>query len=36
MLGNNQANCFRVHEELTMDSLGKFPLAPSVRDEKEE
>jgi hypothetical protein len=29
LLGNNQANCFRAHKELTMDPLGKFPLAPS-------
>jgi hypothetical protein len=28
LLGNNQANCFRAHKELTMDPLGKFPLAP--------
>jgi hypothetical protein len=30
LLGNNWANCFRAHKELTMDPLGKFPLAPSV------
>jgi hypothetical protein len=29
LLGNNQVNCFRAHKELTMDLLGKFPLAPS-------
>jgi hypothetical protein len=29
LLGNNQVNCFRAHKELTMDSLGKSPLAPS-------
>jgi hypothetical protein len=29
LLGNNQANCFRAHKELTIDPLGKFPLAPS-------
>jgi hypothetical protein len=33
LLGNNQANCFRAHKELTMDPLGKFPLAPSVKGE---
>ena len=30
LLGNNYANCFRDHKELTMDLLGKYPLAPSV------
>ena len=25
------ANCFRAHKELTMNPLGKLPLAPSVR-----
>jgi hypothetical protein len=30
LLGNDRANCFRAHKELTMDPLGKFPLAPSV------
>jgi hypothetical protein len=29
LLGNNWVNCFRAHKELTMDQLGKFPLAPS-------
>jgi hypothetical protein len=29
LLGNDWANCFRAHKELTMDPLGKFPLAPS-------
>jgi hypothetical protein len=29
LLGNNWVNCFRAHKELTMDPLGKFPLAPS-------
>jgi hypothetical protein len=30
LLGSNQANCFRDHKELTMDLLGKCPLATSV------
>jgi hypothetical protein len=28
--GNDWANCFRAHKELTINLLGKFPLAPSV------
>jgi hypothetical protein len=33
-VGIQQANCFRTHNELTMYPLGKWPLAPSVRDWK--
>ena len=29
LLGIGQANCFRIHNELTMGLLGKCPLAPS-------
>ena len=32
-LGIGQANCFRTHNELTMDLLGKYPLAPSENTE---
>jgi hypothetical protein len=30
LVGNNWANSFKTHNELTMYPLGKYPLAPSV------
>ena len=30
LVGNEWANCFRTHNELTMGLPGKYPLAPSV------
>ena len=30
-LGNDWANCFKTHNELTMYPLGKWPLAPSMK-----
>ena len=30
LVGINQANGFKTHNELTMYSLGNYPLAPSV------
>ena len=32
LLGNDWANCFKTHNELTMYPLGKCPLAPSVTE----
>jgi hypothetical protein len=29
LVGNNWANGFKTHNELTMYPLGKYPLAPS-------
>ena len=30
LVGNDWANGFKTHNELTMYPLGKYPLAPSV------
>jgi hypothetical protein len=30
LVGNNWANGFKTHNELTMYPLGKYPLSPSV------
>jgi hypothetical protein len=32
LVGNDWANGFKTHNELTMYPLGKYPLAPSVRE----
>jgi hypothetical protein len=34
LVGNNWANSFKTHNELTMYPLGKYPLAPSERVSK--